>query len=200
MQQLSFRSSFSDYLATPLSYARLCGTHFSALTLLERYSRKIVVLVFGGMQYPSKMKYSVNFTEFRTTPKLRSYFFLTSLFLNLFLNIFNNNIIIRNGKIVWKNGPYCWYFCSNLKYLGRQHKEHLKTAKMIDFVRNCYIKVTLRLFYLHYFVNTMVPTFLGQFRRSLQIKKIINDKCSSCVTVQYLNRKQRKKGWLLQRS
>ena len=27
------------------------------------------------------------------------------------------NIIIRNGKIVWKHRPYCWYFCLNLKYL-----------------------------------------------------------------------------------
>ena len=26
------------------------------------------------------------------------------------------NIVIRNGKIVWKYGPYYWYFHLNLKY------------------------------------------------------------------------------------
>ena len=26
-------------------------------------------------------------------------------------------IVIRNGKIVRIHGPYCWYFCLNLKYL-----------------------------------------------------------------------------------
>ena len=166
---------------------------FFSSYFVEKVFQKNFCTCFRVMQYPSKMKYSVNFTEFRTTPKLRSYFFLTSLFLNLFLNIFNNNIIIRNGKIVWKHGPYCWYFCSNLKYPGSQYKEHMKTTKMMDFVRNCLIKMTLKLFCLHSFVMTMVPTFLRQFRRSLQIEKIINGKCSSCVTVQHLNQKQRKR-------
>ena len=26
-------------------------------------------------------------------------------------------IIIRNRKVVWKHGPYCWYFGLNLKYI-----------------------------------------------------------------------------------
>ena len=38
-------------------------------------------------------------------------------------------IFIRNGKIVWKHGPYCWYFCLNLKYLGLPYRELIKTAK-----------------------------------------------------------------------
>ena len=37
-------------------------------------------------------------------------------------------IIIRNGKIVWKHGPYCWHFClrSKLEWL---YKEYIKTPK-----------------------------------------------------------------------
>ena len=40
------------------------------------------------------------------------------------------NIVIRNGKIVWKHGPYCWYFSLNLKYL--EYKAYIKTAKNDD--------------------------------------------------------------------
>ena len=42
-------------------------------------------------------------------------------------------IAIRNGKIVWKHGPYCWYFPLNLKYLWWSHRAYIKTAKNDDF-------------------------------------------------------------------
>ena len=35
------------------------------------------------------------------------------------------NIVIRNKKIVWKHGPYCWYFRLNLKYLGWLYREYI---------------------------------------------------------------------------
>ena len=38
-------------------------------------------------------------------------------------------IVIRNGKIVWKHGPYYWYFRLNLKYLGWPYREFIKTVK-----------------------------------------------------------------------
>ena len=38
-------------------------------------------------------------------------------------------IVIRSGKIVWKHGPYCWYFRLNLKYLGWKCRAYIKTAK-----------------------------------------------------------------------
>ena len=41
------------------------------------------------------------------------------------------NIIIRNGKIVWKHGPYCGYF--RLKYLGCPYRAYIKTAKNSNF-------------------------------------------------------------------
>ena len=42
--------------------------------------------------------------------------------------------VIRNGKIVWKHGPYC-YFRLNLKYLGWPYKEYSKSKhrKMVAF-------------------------------------------------------------------
>ena len=46
---------------------------------------------------------------------------------------FNMFIIIRNGKIVWKHGSYCWYFPLNLKYLGWPYRAYIKTAKNSDF-------------------------------------------------------------------
>ena len=42
-------------------------------------------------------------------------------------------IVIRNGKIVWKHGPYCCYFCLNLKFLGWPYRAYIKTTKNGDF-------------------------------------------------------------------
>ena len=57
------------------------------------------------------------------------------------------NIVIRNEKLVSKHEPYCWQFCLNLKYLGWQYRKYIKTAKMVVFVMNCSVKMTLRLFF-----------------------------------------------------
>ena len=46
---------------------------------------------------------------------------------------------------------------------------------MVTFVRNCLVKITLRMFQPLSVVKTMVPTLLRQFRRSLHIKKIISN-------------------------
>ena len=42
-------------------------------------------------------------------------------------------IVIRNGKIVWKRGPYCWYFRLNLKYLRWPYRAYIKKAKNGNF-------------------------------------------------------------------
>ena len=47
-------------------------------------------------------------------------------FLTSAINVY---IVIRNGKIIWKHGPYCWYFFLNLKYLGWPYGEYIKTSK-----------------------------------------------------------------------
>ena len=41
--------------------------------------------------------------------------------------------IMRNRKIVWKQGPYCWYFRLNLEYLWWLYGVYIKTAKNGDF-------------------------------------------------------------------
>ena len=56
------------------------------------------------------------------------------------------NIVVRNGKIVWKHGPYLRYFCLELKYLGGRTGNVSKQQKMMTFVKNCSVKMTLRLF------------------------------------------------------
>ena len=43
------------------------------------------------------------------------------------------SILIRNGKIVSKQGRYCWYFRLNVKYLGWPYREYIKTAKNSGF-------------------------------------------------------------------
>ena len=42
------------------------------------------------------------------------------------------NIVIKNGKIVWKHRPYCWYFHLNLKHLEWPYRAYIKTAKNDD--------------------------------------------------------------------
>ena len=53
--------------------------------------------------------------------------------------------------------------------------EYMKTEKMVAFVKNCLVKVTLRLFQSLPVVMYMVQTFTRQFRRLLQIKKSISN-------------------------
>ena len=37
-------------------------------------------------------------------------------------------IIIRNGKLIWKHGPYCRFLRLNLKYLGWSDREYIKRS------------------------------------------------------------------------
>ena len=37
--------------------------------------------------------------------------------------------VIRSRKIVWKHGPYCWYFCLDLKDLRWPYRDDFKTGK-----------------------------------------------------------------------
>ena len=56
----------------------------------------------------------------------RIIFFLLLLLLLLY---FSGIIVLRNGKIVWKHRPYCWYFRLNQKYLGLPYRAYIKTAR-----------------------------------------------------------------------
>ena len=43
------------------------------------------------------------------------------------------SIVIRNGKIVCKRGPYYWYFRLSLKYLGWPCRAYIKTSQNGEF-------------------------------------------------------------------
>ena len=47
--------------------------------------------------------------------------------------LLNKTIVVRDRKIVWKHGSYCWYFRLNLIYLGWPYRVYIKTAKNGDF-------------------------------------------------------------------
>ena len=61
--------------------------------------------------------FPVNFAKFLRTPFLQN----------------TSGHSHKKRKIVWKHGPYCWYFRLNLKYLGWPCRAYIKTAKNGDF-------------------------------------------------------------------
>ena len=100
------------------------------------------------------------------------------------------NIVIRDGKIARKHGPYFWCFFLDFKYLGWSYRENIKTAKNDGFCEgllseNDFETISATSYCYKYVANaseavlafsiftTMMPTLLRQFRRSLQIKNII---------------------------
>ena len=90
--------------------------------------------------------------------------------------------VIRNGKIVWKHGPYCWFFWLNLKYLGWSYKAYIKTVKNSDF---CYEMLSKNDF------EAVLATFCCYdhgAKASEEVQKITKDqkeyrKCSLCVII-----------------
>ena len=90
-------------------------------------------------------------------------------------------IVIRNGKIVWKHGPYCWYFCLNLKYLGLS-KTYTKTAKNGDFCEELHNENNF---------ETVLATFCcydHDAKASEAVQKMATDqkeyrKCFSCFII-----------------
>ena len=58
---------------------------------------------------------------------LGSLFELNLLYRSSSSEVFYKNIVIRNGKIVCKHEPYCWYFHLNLKYLRWPYRKYIKT-------------------------------------------------------------------------
>ena len=114
------------------------------------------------------------------------------------------NMVIRNGKMVWKNGPHCWYFRLNFKYLGWPYREYIKTAKYGGFCEgllseNDFEVVLTTFFYYDYGANV-----------SEAVQRITTDqkgyhKCSSFVIVcwiakMYQSITVKKVGYLLPRT
>ena len=106
--------------------------------------------------------------------------------------------VIRNRKIVWKNGKF--YLSLNLKYLGWSYKEYIKTAKNGGFCeellsKNDFEAVLATFFCCGYSANG-----------SKAVQKIASDqkgyhKCSLCVTICWTAKIYQlirvRKGWLI---
>ena len=97
------------------------------------------------------------------------------------------SIVIRNRKILWKHGPYCWYFRLNLKYLGWPYRTYIKTAKNCDFREELLIENDF---------ETVLATCccygLGAMA-SEEVQKIATDqkgyrKCSLCVIICWITK------------
>ena len=90
-------------------------------------------------------------------------------------------IVTRNGKIVWKDGSYCWYFRLNLKYLEWPYRE-LKIAKNGGFCEELLSENDF---------EAVLATFCCYdhgAKASEAVQKIATDqkeyrKCSSCVII-----------------
>ena len=87
----------------------------------------------------------------------------------------SDSIVIRNGKIVWKHRLHCWYFCLNLKYLGWPYWEYIKAARNGGFCSELLSGNDFEAVLATFYFMTVIPTPLKQFKRSLQIKKIITN-------------------------
>ena len=92
------------------------------------------------------------------------------------------NIVIRNGKIVWKDGPYCWCFCLNLKYSGWQYRAYIKTAKNGHFCEEFLSENDIEA------VLATLCCYDHGTKASEAVQKIATDqkeyrKCSSCVII-----------------
>ena len=104
------------------------------------------------------------------------------LFCFILLDVFLLNIVIRNGKIVWRLRPNCWYFHLNLKYLGEPYRVYIKTAKNGNF---CDEMLSENQF------EVVLATFCCYdhgTKVSGAVQKIATDqkeyrKCSSCVVI-----------------
>ena len=88
-------------------------------------------------------------------------------------------IIIRNGKIFCKRGPYC---CLNLKYLGWPYRAYIKTLQNGDFWEELLSEIDF---------EAVLVTFCCYdhgAKASEAVQKIATDqkeyrKCSSCVII-----------------
>ena len=96
--------------------------------------------------------------------------------------LLNLNIVIRNGNIVWKHRPYCWYFRLNLKYHRTENTSKLKNkTKQKKNQKGDFCKGLLReydfdtVLATHYCYNYGANASEAVRYKSLQIKKIITN-------------------------
>ena len=141
------------------------------LNLLAKFLKGFLFL--GILGYNTKLNFFWENELHYVCPEIQNF---SSLF-----KIICSNIFIRNGKIFWKHGPYCWYLHLNL-YLGWPYRESIKTATNGGF---CEVLLS----------ENDLESVLATFCRynyganaSEAVQKITTDKkechkCSSCVVI-----------------
>ena len=123
---------------------------------------------YSFFEFQSTLFFSLDSHHARLNKFLKLSQKLTILFMFVSLSI-----AIRNGKIVWKYGLYCWYFCLNLKYLGWPYRAYIKTAKNGDFWEELLSEKDFEAVVAIFCCYDHMSTLLRQFRRSLQTRKSI---------------------------
>ena len=107
-------------------------------------------------------------------------------------------MVIRNGKMVWKHGLIIDIFAWTWNIWDGGTENTSKQRKMVAFMRNCSVKITLRLFQPLSVVMTMVATLEAVQKIATNPKDY--HKYSSCVTVCWIVKIYQsitvKKGWL----
>ena len=116
------------------------------------------------------------------------------------INVHSVVYAIRNGKIVWNQGPYCWYFRVDVKHLQWPYREYIKTAKNGGFCEELHSENDFEA------VLAAFCCYDYGADASEAVQKIARDhkdyhKCSSCVIVCWIAKIYQsiavKKGWLL---
>ena len=92
------------------------------------------------------------------------------------------NVVIKNGKTVWKHGPYCWYFRLNLKYLEWPCRAYIKTSQNGYFCKKLLSENNFEV------VLATLCCYDHGDKASKAVQKIVTDqkeyrKCSSCVII-----------------
>ena len=115
-------------------------------------------------------------SKYRKVSQLRS----SHLWRNHLL-LLSLSIVIRNGKIVRKRGPNC-YFHLNLKFLGGHAGNTSKQQKIVAFVRNYLVKMTLKTVLFTFGCYDYGTNASEAVQKTASNRKEYH-KCSLCVTV-----------------
>ena len=77
-------------------------------------------------------------------------------------------IVIRSIQINWKHRSHLLIFSLDILNLVQSYRKYIKQQPMVAFVRNCLVKMALKLFQSISVVMTMVPMLLREFSRLAQ--------------------------------
>ena len=116
------------------------------------------------------------------------------------------DIVIKNGKIVWKHGPHCWCLSLKLKYPRWPYRAYIKTTKNGDFCEELISENDIEA------VLASFCCYEHGAKASEAVQKIAIDQkeyceCSSCVIICWIakiyravNQSSNNEKWLVTRT